>query len=93
MGKQRKTPREKHSNRARSGTKAVRSRESLGDELLRQAREGHDEVVREWRKFMHELGIKGKPIGAKKLRELLLRDGINPADNAFSRAIIAAREE
>jgi DNA/RNA-binding domain of Phe-tRNA-synthetase-like protein len=91
MAKQRKTPVKTPSSRKRK--KVNDQRESLGDELIRQADEGHDEVVKEWRKFMKELGIKGKPIGAKKLRERLLRNGINPADNEFSRAIIAAREE
>jgi hypothetical protein len=47
-----------------------------------------------FRQFLKELGIKGKPIGAKKLRERILRSGkIDPAKNEFSRAIIAAREE
>ena len=34
-----------------------------------------------------------KPIGAKKLRELMIKDGIKPEDNEASRGIIAMREE
>ena len=34
-----------------------------------------------------------KPIGAKKLRELMIKDGIKPENNEASRGIIAMREE
>ena len=46
------------------------------------------ELARKW-------GIEGmKPIGAKKLREQILADGIiKSEDNEFSRGIIAMREE
>lgn len=40
------------------------------------------------------LGIEGlKPIGAQKLREMMIADGIDPNDNEFSRGIIEVREE
>jgi hypothetical protein len=42
---------------------------------------------------MAELGVRGQPIGAQKLRELLRQKGIRPEDNLFSRGIIAMREE
>ena len=42
---------------------------------------------------MEELGIQGKPMGAKKLREMLFQADINPDANQFSRGIIATREE
>jgi hypothetical protein len=93
MAKQRKTPVQKPSSRARKVTSGRRKRESLGDQLLREADEGHAEFAAGFRQFLKELGIKGKPIGAKKLRERLLRSGIDPSKNEFSRAIIAAREE
>jgi hypothetical protein len=67
--------------------------ESLGARLIRQAEEGHADLVAGWKKFMAELGIHGQPIGAKKLRAMLIEQGINPEDNAFSREIIAMREE
>jgi hypothetical protein len=38
-----------------------------------------------WDRFMKELGIRGKAIGAKKLRERLLEEGFALQDNAFSR--------
>jgi hypothetical protein len=66
---------------------------SRGARLIREALESHVEVVARWKKLRETLGIEGQPIGAKKLRELLLAGGINPDDNAFSREIIARREE
>ena len=60
---------------------------------MREAHEGHVEFVAGWRHFMEELKIQGRPIGAKKLRGLLLQQGIKPDDNEFSRGIIAMREE
>jgi hypothetical protein len=67
--------------------------ESLGEQLIREARDGQVEFVAGWSKFMEELGIHGKPMGAKKLRAMLLQVDINPDDNEFSRGIIAMREE
>jgi hypothetical protein len=67
--------------------------ESRGARLIREAEESHADVVAAWEKLKADLGIKGQPIGAKKLRERLLASGINPDDNAFSREIIAMREE
>jgi hypothetical protein len=82
-----------HGDPAHTSTEAALGEESLADQLLREARQGHADFVVGWRKFMEELGIQGKPMGAKKLREMLLQAGINPHDNEFSRGIIAMREE
>lgn len=67
--------------------------ESRGARLIREAAERHAEVVAIWEKFMQELGIHGEPIGAKVLRERMLAEGMNPNDNAFSRELIAMRQE
>jgi len=66
---------------------------SRGARLIREALASHGEVVARWKKLRESLGIEGQAIGAKKLRQLLLAGGINPADNAFSRDIIATRGE
>jgi hypothetical protein len=69
---------------------------ALAEELLLAAREEQAAVAaesRKFRKFLRQLGFRGKPIGAKKLRERLLRKGFDPAGNEFSRGIIAMREE
>jgi hypothetical protein len=66
---------------------------ALAEEILRVAREDQADWVAGWGKFMKQLGITGKPIGAKKLREMALKEGINPDDNQFSRGIIERREE
>jgi hypothetical protein len=67
--------------------------ESRGARLIREARESRAQVAAGWRKFMNDLGINGQPIGAKKLRAMLIEAGIDPETNEFSREIIAMREE
>jgi hypothetical protein len=67
--------------------------ESPGERLIRKAREDHAAVVAAWEKFLKDLGIQGQPIGAKALRARMLAGGMKPDDNAFSREIIAMREE
>ena len=51
------------------------------------------EFLAGWIKFMHMLGIRGQPVGAKNLRQMLLQTGIDPNTNEFSQGIIAMREE
>jgi hypothetical protein len=69
---------------------------ALAEELLRVAREEQPAVAaesRKLRKFLRQLGIRGKPIGAKKLRERLLKKSFDPERNEFSQGIFAMREE
>jgi hypothetical protein len=69
---------------------------ALAQELLRLAREEQPAVAaeaRKFRQFLRQLGIRGKPIGAKKLREMAIREGLDPESNEFSRGIIEMREE
>ena len=44
-------------------------------------------------KWLEEMGIKGEPIPAEKLREMIAAEGVKPEDNEFSRALIEMREE
>ena len=44
-------------------------------------------------KALTAMGITGSPIGAHRLQEMLIAEGIRPQDNEFSRAIIEMREE
>jgi hypothetical protein len=75
-------------------TERERDELELGEELIREAKRGHAALVRESEKFLKLLGITGKPIGAKKLREMILKEGkIDPNKNEFSRGIIEMREE
>jgi hypothetical protein len=67
--------------------------ESRGARLIRNADESHAAVVASWERFLKDLGIQGQPIGAKQLRERMLAQGTKPEDNAFSRELIAMREE
>ncbi len=91
------TPRElmeqQHGNTAQTGPGLKPSEEPLGEQLMREAQESHADFLAGWTKFTEEVGIRGKPMGAKKLRALLLQTGINPDKNEFSRGIIAMREE
>ncbi len=84
----------KRRDRAVAGQpKSVDDDEALGEELIKTAREQHAGLVAGWQQFMKHLGIRAKPIGAKKLREMAIREGINPEGNEFSQGIIAMREE
>jgi hypothetical protein len=66
----------------------------LAEELLRASREEQAAVVAESKKFLKALGLEGKkPIGAKKLYEMALREGLDLEGNEFSRGIIEMREE
>ena len=65
----------------------------LAEELLRVSKEEEADFIAGWKKFMKQLGIKGKPISAKKLQEMFLKRGCNPESNEFSQGIIAMREE
>jgi hypothetical protein len=66
---------------------------ALAEEIIRTSRDEHAAIVAESEKFLKQLGITGKPIGAKKLRERLLKKGFDPEGNEFSQGIIAMREE
>jgi hypothetical protein len=74
-------------------TEGEREDLALAEEILRVGREDQADFVAGWDKFMKQLGIRCKPIGAKKLRERLLKKGFNPESNEFSQGIIAMREE
>ncbi len=65
----------------------------LAEELLRVGKEEEADFIAGWNRFMKQLGIKGKPIGAKKLQQRLLKRGFDPESNEFSQGIIAMREE
>ena len=84
---------QRRGNRAATQTERVSEDESLAEDLLRAARQEQAEFVAGWTKFMKQLGVRGKPIGGKKLRARLLKKGIDPDGNEFSQGIIAMREE
>ncbi len=53
----------------------------------------HEEIKAIWARALEQMGIRGEPIGAEKLQEMMLAEGIKPEDNLFSRGIIEMREE
>ena len=61
---------------------------------LRPSWEQRHRSAEVWRKVKEQLGIQDlKPIGAEKLRELMIADGVDANSNEFSRGIIDMREE
>src|SRR6516225_5059643 len=67
---------------------------SLGAELLRRAEESQPALETAWDGLMATWGIHGEPLGVQRLRESIQQElGAKPDDNAFSRELIAVREE
>lgn len=64
-----------------------------GARLLREASLNQDRIAAGWAAAFKEMGISGEPVGAEKLREMMIADGVNPETNEFSRGIIEMREE
>ncbi|HZT80877.1 MAG TPA: hypothetical protein VFA26_11665 [Gemmataceae bacterium] len=61
--------------------------------MLRKAREQQAAISAAVAEAYAKMGITTAPVGPEKLREMMLADGVDPNDNAFSREIIAMREE
>ena len=68
--------------------------ESLGAELLRRAEESQPGLEAAWDELMVRWGVHGQPVGIQRLRAMIQEEcGSKPEDNAFSRELIALREE
>ncbi|HEX5272189.1 MAG TPA: hypothetical protein VFW33_16950 [Gemmataceae bacterium] len=56
-----------------------------------------DQTYEEWiagvKQWLRDRGYTGEPIGAERLRQMMIEDGVDPNDNSFSRGIIEMREE
>ena len=61
--------------------------------MLREARLYQAQMAKGWAKAMEQIGIRGEPIGAEKVQEMIAACGIKPEDNEFSRGIIEMRTE
>ena len=64
-----------------------------GARMLREAALEQPRIAAGWRKAMEEMGITGEPVGIEKLHEMMIAAGVDPNDSAFSREIIAMRDE
>lgn len=64
-----------------------------GARLLREAKASQAATSAAVAKAFAEMGITGEPVGPEKLREMMAECGVRADDNAFSREIIAMREE
>ena len=65
----------------------------LAEEILRQGKKDQPILAAGFKKFLKQLGITCKPIGAEKLQERMLAEGFDPESTEFSRGIIEMREE
>jgi hypothetical protein len=83
----------RHSKHRPRQTEPMSEDEILAEEILRVGREDQPVLAAGFKKFLKQLGIKGKPISAQKLREMAMKEALNPEDNQFSRGIIEMREE
>src|SRR5262245_19380947 len=45
------------------------------------------------KEVLRQLGITGKPIGAERVQEIMVAEGVKPEDCVLSREILAMREE
>lgn len=64
-----------------------------GAQLLRETQRNQAAISAAITQAFAEMGITGEPIGAEQVQEMMRACGMQPDDNAFSRDIIAMREE
>jgi hypothetical protein len=64
-----------------------------GARLLRQAKANQAAISAAAAKAFEKMGITGEPVGHEQLRQMMEACGVKAEDNAFSREIIAMREE
>jgi hypothetical protein len=78
----------------RPETPAHSSLARLGADLLRRADESQPALDAAWDHLMTDWNVRGEPVGVERLRLMIQTEtGENPADNDFSRELIALREE
>ena len=65
----------------------------LADELFRESKRERDYLDPAWDKYIQEIRKRIKPMSIQELREMMIKDGVDPAKNEFSRGIIEMREE
>jgi hypothetical protein len=61
--------------------------------LIREARAQQPAISAAAAEAFAKMGITGPPVGHEKLMEMMLASGVDPNDNAFSREVIAMRDE
>ena len=64
-----------------------------GTRLLREAQASQVVINAAVAKAFEKMGITEEPVSAEKLRAMMAECGVKAEDNAFSRTIIAMREE
>lgn len=61
--------------------------------MLRESKQAHGQLVAAWEKAMEQMGVRGEPIPAEQLQEMMRASGINPEGTEISRGIVEMREE
>jgi hypothetical protein len=61
--------------------------------MIREARAQQAAISAAVAEAYAKMGITAAPVPPEKLEEMMLADGVDPNDNAFSREIIAMRDE
>jgi 3-methyladenine DNA glycosylase/8-oxoguanine DNA glycosylase len=64
-----------------------------GARMIREAEANQAAWVEAWKQLLERQGIRGEPIGAEKVQEMMAACGVKPEDNLLSRGIIEMREE
>lgn len=64
-----------------------------GSPLMQAARASQPAISAAVAKAFTIMGIAGETVGAERLQQMMIAAGVNPADNAASREIMAMREE
>jgi hypothetical protein len=77
----------------RAATLANQTAVERGARLLQEAALNQERLAAGWAAAMRDMGVSGAPVGAEKLQEMMIAEGVNPEDNQFSRGIIEMREE
>jgi hypothetical protein len=80
---------------AMRGKEGAPSPKRFGDNIpmIRAARAQQAVINAVTAKAWGEMGITAEPVSPERLREMMLADGVDPNDNAFTREILAMREE
>jgi hypothetical protein len=63
-----------------------------GARLLREGERTRPAWIATWKKFLKDIGAEGEPIGAERLQQLMIEDGLDP-NKPFSPSISEMREE
>ena len=77
-------------NHGRQNDETTPGREAL---IRRKNELAYEAWIAGIKKALKDSGATGEPIGAERVRQMMIEEGVDPNDNSFSRGIIEMREE